>query len=197
MRDFPHTWGILEKTPLGFFGGHFSVVLEVSTGEWIDQLQLRQVLKLWQQQALEELGNPGDFLEGCVVMWGFVRLEGSLGSFRDVGGWVGWSGGWYRSGAENRGVAWGRMWIASDFGMFMLKHWSIEKSKQSKINQKYLGDQFLDVWCLIAWAQKIPSPLKKNNRQNGVCNIEGWGVRSICPSSYLKGLAFPTKRQMA
>eukprot|EP00434_Breviolum_minutum_P029784 symbB.v1.2.026334.t1/scaffold2623.1/size98372/6 len=27
----------------------------VSTGEWIDQLQLRQVLKLWQQQALQEV----------------------------------------------------------------------------------------------------------------------------------------------
>ena len=53
-------------------------VVEVSTGEWIDQLQLRQVLKLWQQQALQELGNPR----------GFFRYRcGDVGSFGEVGDW--------------------------------------------------------------------------------------------------------------
>ena len=66
-------------------------LVEVSTGEWIDQLQLRQVLKLWQQQALQELGNP----------WGFSQpgngrsvggLEGWNGLGRFWAVWVGWSG---------------------------------------------------------------------------------------------------------
>ena len=55
----------------------------MSTGEWIDQLQLRQVLKLWQQQALQELGNPRGFFEGDVVMWGFGEVgDWRLGRFR-------------------------------------------------------------------------------------------------------------------
>jgi len=63
LRDLLRGWAMVASVAMQNKLTHFRKLqaeseiskLCVSTGEWIDQLQLRQVLKLWQQQALEEV----------------------------------------------------------------------------------------------------------------------------------------------